>query len=125
MQTLLLACDAAFERVRLVPINGNEVEFYRARNLYAVEAWSQRAVGRLYVPQYRHDGKVSAFFVVKVHRWPKSATHALLVLAYAEPSPPATPQSLASEYNTEISDEDALGRILVMQMRLWTPDKLA
>ncbi|HYO53331.1 hypothetical protein [Archangium sp.] len=98
VQTLLLACDAAFERVGLVPANGNEVELYRARNLYAAEAWSQRAVGRLYVPQNRLDDKVAAFFVVEVHLRPKSATQALFVLAYAEPSPPATPQALASEY---------------------------
>lgn len=168
VQTLLLGCDAAFERIGLAPANGNEVEILRARNLYAAEAWSQRAVGRLYVPQNRNNGKVTAFFVVEVHLRPKSATHALLVLVYAEPSPPATPQALASAYKdgewledllvnhypeqtewrgeraahprhlaltdhlymkawplTEITDEEALGRVLVAQMRLWAPDKLA
>jgi hypothetical protein len=168
VQTLLLGCDAAFERAGLVSADGNEVAIHRARNLYAVEAWSQRAVGRLYVPKNRHNGMATAFFVVEVHLRPKSATHALLVLAYAEPSPLAAPQALVSAYKdgewledllvnhypenkewrgdraahpqhialtdhlymkawplTEITDEEALDRILVAQMRLWAPDKLA
>ncbi|MBZ4333141.1 hypothetical protein [Corallococcus sp. AS-1-12] len=56
VQILLLACDAAFDRAGLVPANGNEVELHRARNLYAVGAWSQRAVGRVYVPS-QHAGR--------------------------------------------------------------------
>src|SRR5215217_3930562 len=41
------------------------------------------------------ERKVAAFVVVEVHLHLKSATQALLVLACAEPSPPASPQALS------------------------------
>ncbi|RKH27753.1 hypothetical protein D7Y11_08680 [Corallococcus sp. AB018] len=108
VQILLLACDAAFDRAGLVPANGNEVELHRARNLYAVEAWSQRAVGRVYVPR-QPDGKgLKAFVAVEVHLRPRSATHALLVLAYAEASGEATPQALTRQYRDGEWLEDLL-----------------
>ncbi|RKG66347.1 hypothetical protein D7V80_20120 [Corallococcus sp. CA054B] len=109
VQLLLLACDAAFDRVGLVPANGNEVELHRARNLYAVGAWSQRAVGRVYMPK-QPDGKgLNAFVAVEVHLRPRSATHALLVLAYAEATQEASPQALNRQYRDGEWLEDLLG----------------
>lgn len=109
VQVLLLSCDAAFDRAGLIPANGNEVELHRARNLYAVEAWSQRAVGRVYVP--RQPGKgLNAFVAVEVHLRPRSAKHALLVLAYAGASGEATPQALTRQYRDGEWLEDLLGQ---------------
>ncbi|MGE6762145.1 hypothetical protein ACQKGO_29315 [Corallococcus interemptor] len=109
VQALLLACDAAFDRAGLVPTS-NEVELHRARNIYEAGAWSQRAVGRIYVPR-RLDGEgINAFVAVEVHLRPKSATQAVLVLAYAEPSEGATPPELAREYRDGDWLEDLLGK---------------
>ncbi|MBZ4414704.1 hypothetical protein K8640_41465 [Myxococcus sp. XM-1-1-1] len=108
VRTLLVACDTLFADAGIAPINGNEVELHRARNLDAPAAWNQQAVGRLYAPKKRPDGTVSAFIVVEVHLRPKSATHALLVLAYAEPSLPVIPQALSSEYKEGEWLEDLL-----------------
>ena len=110
VQALLLACDAAFDKVGLVPATGNEVELHRARNINEAGAWSQRAVGRIYVPR-RPDGEgINAFVAVEVHLRPKSATHALLVLAYAEPSAGITPPELAREYRDGDWLEDLLSK---------------
>ncbi|MFB1485269.1 hypothetical protein [Corallococcus sp. RDP092CA] len=109
VQLLLLACDAAFDRAGLMPATGNEVELHRARNIYEAGAWSQRAVGRTYVPRRLDGDGINAFVAVEVHLRPTSATHALLVLAYAEPSAGATPPELARQYRDGEWLEDLLG----------------
>lgn len=124
VQTFLLACDAALDRVGVVPASGSEVELYRARNLYAMEAWCQQAVGRLYVPRKRVDDKVAALFAVEVHLRPKIATHALLVLAYADASPPVSPKTLASAYGDGAWLEELL-RNRYPEQSEWRGDRAA
>ncbi|MBZ4333142.1 hypothetical protein [Corallococcus sp. AS-1-12] len=52
---------------------------------------------------------MNAFVAVEVHLRPRSATHARLVLAYAEATKEATPQALTRQYRDGEWLEDLLG----------------